>query len=265
MVTSAQLQKLQHKILSWYKQNKRDLPWRRTTDPYTILVSEVMLQQTQVDRVIPYYQRFMMTFPHFTALAAADKTTLLKLWSGLGYNNRVLRLQKLAQVLVKDFEGKLPRTEEALIQLPGIGPYTARALLAFAFNQEVAVVDTNIRRVLIHELRLKEDISIKDLEKIAFSAIPLRKSRIWHNALMDYGSLEKTARKTGIKPLSKQGPFIGSDRWLRGQIVKEILAKKKVTFLQIKKRFDHPRTSEVIAKMEKEGIIFNENKVLRLQ
>ena len=265
MVTQEQIAHFQNKVLTWYKAHERYLPWRKTTDPYPILVSEIMLQQTQVDRVIPYYHRFLKTFPDFKTLAAANKHTLLSHWSGLGYNNRVLRLQQLAQRILTDCKGVFPRTEEELIELPGIGPYTARAVLAFAFNKEVAVIDTNIRRVLIHELKLKEDVSMKELEGIALAAVPKGKSRIWHNALMDYGAMEKTARKTGIKPLSKQGHFLGSDRWLRGQIVKTLLAQKEVSLLQFKKMFEHPRFEIVIKKLETEGIILIDHKVVKLQ
>lgn len=243
---------MQEKILEWYSKNKRDLPWRRTKDPYAILVSEVMLQQTQVDRVISKYLAWMEAFPTLNALATADKRKVLLLWSGLGYNNRALRLQKLAQTL-KD--GELPKTEEELLKLPGIGPYTARAILAFAFNKEVAVIDTNIRRVLIHELGLSEDISLKELEKIALDLVPKGKSCIWHNALMDYGAMEKTARKTGVKSLSKQSKFEGSERQVRGRILKKLLSEKKVSIEELREMFFHENFDVILEGMRKEGIL----------
>jgi len=245
----------QQKILSWYKKNKRDLPWRKTTDPYKILVSEVMLQQTQVDRVIRYYERFLEHYPDIHSLANADKITLLKLWSGLGYNNRVLRLQKLSQKLVEEKKTSLPPEEEALISLPGIGPYTAHAVLAFAFNKAVPVMDTNIRRVLIHEFKLKEDISMEDLKQLAMSCIPAKKSCIWHNALMDYGATFLTARKTGIKPLSKQSKFEGSTRQIRGYIVKCLLKEKKVSISSLQKKFNQQQAENVLSKLVKEGLV----------
>jgi len=252
MVSERKVRQFQEKILCWYKINKRDLPWRKTKDPYKILVSEIMLQQTQVDRVIDYYKRFLKELPNLKALAKADKRTLLELWSGLGYNNRVLRLQKLAQALHKR---KIPNKEEELISLPGIGPYTAHAVMAFAFNKEVPVMDTNIRRVLIHELKLHQDISIQGLKNIALAVIPKGKSCIWHNALMDYGATVLTARKTGIKPLSKQSKFEGSDRQVRGTIVKLLLKEKKLSIAKLKKEFDEEKVSRVLNKMEKEEII----------
>lgn len=215
----------QHKVLDWFETNKRDLPWRKTKDPYAILLSEVMLQQTQVERVIPYYERWLKKWPDFKGLANAEQRDVLRHWSGLGYNNRAIRLHKLA----KQLRGKeLVYEEEKLLNLPGIGPYTARAILAFAHNESVPVIDTNIRRVLIHELGLPQTITNRDLERIAYKCIPEGKSRLWHNALMDYGALEQTARKTGIKAFSKQGKFEGSLRQCRGKIVKYLLEHKSL-------------------------------------
>lgn len=252
--------KLQQKILIWYKKNKRSLPWRKTTDPYKILVSEVMLQQTQVDRVISYHKRWLKKYPDFAALAKSDNRELLKLWSGLGYNNRALRLKKLALEVAEKYNGTLPKDEESLRSLPGIGPYTAHAVMAFAYNKEVPVMDTNIRRVLIHELTLKEDISKDALQNIALELVPKGKSRIWHNALMDYGAMEKTARATGISPLSKQSRFEGSDRWIRGHIVKGLIAHKKLSLKTFQKIFNKKQFNKVLHKLEKEGMITINNK-----
>ena len=253
-----QKKKIQQKILSWYAKNKRDLPWRKTTDPYAILVSEIMLQQTQVDRVIPYYHRFLQRFPTIKKLAAADNKTLLQHWSGLGFNSRALRLKMLAQHVIDHFDGVVPDQEEELRSLPGIGPYTSRAIMAFAFNKTVPVVDTNIRRVLIYELGLSEDISLKELEPIALSAIPKGKSRMWHNALMDYGALHKTSRVTGIKPLSKQSTFKGSEREIRGKIVKHFLKHDKETLIKLKILFPHAHFKDIADKMIEDGIIKKE-------
>ncbi len=255
MVSPKERRELQKKVLSWYDQNKRDLPWRKTLDPYAILVSEVMLQQTQVDRVVPFYERWLKEFPGFQDLAKADKVKLLGLWSGLGYNSRALRLQKLAQVVVGRYSGKLPKSEEELLSLPGIGPYTAAAILAFAFNKEAHVIDTNIRRVLIHELHLKEDIATEDLKKIAFELIPKGKSRVWHNAMMDYGALEKTARKTGVMSLSKQPKFDGSERKVRGEIVRYLLKVKEASVADVQERYAHKNFEKILDKMEKDGLI----------
>ncbi|MFH1409037.1 MAG: Fe-S cluster assembly protein HesB [Nanoarchaeota archaeon] len=245
----------QAKILRWYSLHKRDLPWRKTKDPYAILVSEIMLQQTQVDRVIPYHHRFLKRFPDFGTLSLAKPATVLTYWSGLGYNRRAIMLHRLAKAVVNEHHGELPKTFDQLVSLPGIGPYTACAVLAFAHNQPVPVIDTNIRRVLIHELELDPDISMKELEKIAIKAIPKGKSRVWHNALMDYGAMVMTAKKTGIRPVSAQPSFKGSDREVRGYIIRELVKGKTVSSHWVQKAFPDKDVLPIIVKMEKEGII----------
>src|SRR5947209_3644935 len=135
-------------ILDWYDMHRRDLPWRGDPDPYHVLVSDVMLQQTQVDRVIPKYLAFLARFPTLQTLASASTADVLRAWQGLGYNRRALNLKRTAEAVVREHSGKLPRTVEELEKLPGIGRYTARAVACFAFGVQVAVVDTNVRRVL---------------------------------------------------------------------------------------------------------------------
>ncbi|MFW6231283.1 MAG: Fe-S cluster assembly protein HesB [Nanoarchaeota archaeon] len=245
----------QEMILTWYEEHGRDLPWRKTTDPYSILVSETMLQQTQVDRVIPKYNKWLEVFPTTQALADAEKTDVMELWMGLGYNSRALRLQQAAAIIAKN---GFPQTEKGLTALPGVGPYTARAVLAFAFNKDVPVLDTNIRRIYIHELRLPEGISQKELELIAQENIPKGQSRIWHNALMDYGALVLTARKTGIKPLKKQSRFRGSTRETRAKILRYLLKEKKESYASLKMAFPHEKFDAILEKMEKEELIIDE-------
>jgi A/G-specific adenine glycosylase len=222
----ARLRALRAKILSWYAANGRDLPWRRTTDPYAILVSEIMLQQTQVSRVLPKYEAFLTRFPSLEALAAAPLTDVLALWQGLGYNSRSVRLQRCAQATVAAAGGEaacLPDGVEALRRLPGIGPYTARAVLIFAHNADLAAVDANVRRVLTHELGLPQDIRPTKLEAVADAALPPGRSRDWHNALMDYGAAVLTSRVTGIAPLTHQTRFQGSHRMYRARVVRLLL------------------------------------------
>jgi len=154
-----------------------------------------------------------------------------------------------------------PQTYEELIALPGIGDYTANAVLAFAYNKEVPVLDTNIRRVLIHELILKETTSEEELKKIAQKCIPKGKSCMWHNALMDYGAMEKTARKTGIASLSKQGKFEGSDREVRGWIIRQLTQKKKLTTHIIEKAFPNKDIKKIIEKMVNNQLIRKEKKL----
>ncbi len=258
------VKQVQQKILDWYKKNKRELPWRNTTDPYQILISEVMLQQTQVDRVIPYYLRFLKKYPKIQDLAKSEKKGLLSLWSGLGYNSRALRLKTFAEVIVHK-GSSFPETYEELIDSPGIGPYTANAILAFAYNKEVPVIDTNIRRVLIHELNLDENISSKKLEKIAMQMVPKGKSRIWHNAIMDYGALYVTAKKTGIGPISKQSMFKGSTRSIRGKILRHLLQNKSESISALKKLYPHQEFDVIINKMLKERLIIKQEEKIFLE
>jgi A/G-specific adenine glycosylase len=227
----------QHKILTYYEQHGRDLPWRKTTDRYAIMVSEIMLQQTQVDRVIPKYEEWLKAFKSPSALATAPLARVLELWSGLGYNSRAKRLQDACKIITEQYDGVVPDNHEELIKLPGIGPYTARSILIFADNQDLATVDTNIRRILIHELKLQENISDKELFKIAEEQLPKGRSRDWHNALMDYGATLLTARKSGIKPKAKQSPFKESRRYYRGQIIKHLTKNDALTPAQTKKLF----------------------------
>jgi A/G-specific adenine glycosylase len=142
------LGRIQHGLLAWFKENARELPWRRTRDPYAILVSEVMLQQTQVDRVLPYYTRFLERFPTVEDLAAAPTSDVIRIWSGLGYNRRAVNLQRAARTVVEELDGSFPDDPAELKKLPGIGAYTAGAIAAFAHERDVAFLDTNMRRVI---------------------------------------------------------------------------------------------------------------------
>jgi len=228
-VDSRLLALTQDRILTWYGANARDLPWRRSTDPYAILVSETMLQQTQVPRVAQRYVVWMARFPDLETLTAAPLADALACWQGLGYNTRARRLREAAMLAVSaspaDRPAALPRTLEGLLALPGVGPYTARAVLVFAHNQDVAAVDINVRRVLTHELALPPDLDDAQLQAIANAAVPPGRSRDWHNALMDYGSLVLTAAATGIAPHRRQGAFEGSRRQRRAALLRTLLER----------------------------------------
>ena len=223
-IARATVAELQRRILGWYAVNARDLPWRHTTDPYAILVSEIMLQQTQVARVIPRFAEFLAAYPRLEDLAVAPLDDVLRLWRGLGYNNRARRLRDCAAAAASGGgPAGLPRSFEGLRQLPGIGRYTARAVLVFAYNDDVAAVDANVRRVLVHELGLPADLGDRGLQTVAETVLPHGRSRDWHNALMDYGALVLTARATGIAPRTRQGAFVGSRRWYRSRLLQALL------------------------------------------
>src|SRR3989344_6034503 len=144
------IKKFQKTVWDFYKKNKRNFPWRKTTDPYKILVSEIMLQQTQADRVVRYYEKWLKRFPDFKSLAGAQFSEIYPFWQGLGYNRRGFALKKCAQKAVEEFGGKLPADVTLLETFPGIGPYTARAVSIFSYNTPIACIETNIRRVFIH-------------------------------------------------------------------------------------------------------------------
>ena len=226
-VHAATVAALQERLLGWYAAEGRDLPWRRTRDPYAILVSEVMLQQTQVPRVVPKLAAFLAAYPRLEDLAGAPLDEVLRLWKGLGYNNRARRLRDCAAAVVTAASAgdraELPRSLEGLRELPGIGPYTARAVLIFAHNDDLAAVDANVRRVLTHELSLPADLGDNELQMVAEAVLPRGRSRAWHNALMDYGALVLTERATGLAPRTRQGTFVGSRRWYRSRLLQALL------------------------------------------
>jgi A/G-specific adenine glycosylase len=224
-----------------------------------------MLQQTQVDRVIPKFHAFMQRLPTMHALAEVDKVSLLTLWSGLGFNARALRLQRCAQVLVAQYGWVLPKDREILRSLPGIGPYASASLLAFTYNIEAPVIDTNIRRVLLHELVIAEPTSQAEREALALACIPKGKSNDRHNALMDYGSQVATAKGTGIKPLSKQSTFSWSVRQARGQILKSLLAHGHLSQKELLSLVPHEHLERALGTLMKEGVIVVEKRKYRVK
>ncbi|MDQ3694993.1 MAG: A/G-specific adenine glycosylase [Chloroflexota bacterium] len=235
-------------LLAWFAANRRDLPWRRTRDPYRILVAEVMLQQTQVDRVVPYYNAFLKRFPTMASLAAAPTSVVIKLWAGLGYNRRAVNLQRTARFVIDELDGVFPQDATLLLRLPGIGPYTAGAIACFAFEQDVAFLDTNMRRT-VHRLFFGVDIPVltateRELLEFAASIVPVGAGWEWNQALIEFGALQCTARRPAcvicpvqaeckafpeiqsviaLLPIGSrrkvEAPFGGSNRYYRGRVV----------------------------------------------
>src|SRR5579871_3718068 len=175
---------VQTALLAWYAGQARDLPWRRTRDPYAILVAEVMLQQTQVDRVIPKWHAWLERFPSLADLARASRADAIRAWQGLGYNRRAVRLHAIAMQTVNEFGGELPRSVDGLLRLAGVGRYTAGAVACFAYEQPVAMVDTNVRRVLSRVF----GVAPAQVEAMAQSVIPSDSAWAWGQALMDLGA-----------------------------------------------------------------------------
>jgi len=216
-------------VVAYYRREGRHaLPWRKTHDPYKILVSEIMLQQTQVDRVIPYFTRWMKKFPTPQKLAKASLAEVLTEWSGLGYNRRAKLLRECAKVIVEHYGGAVPRDRDALVTLPGIGPYTAGAIRAFAFDEKEVFIETNIRAALIHHFfptsKKVDDKKLLPLLSECLTQVP--SAREWYSALMDYGSYLK---KTNPNPSrrsrhhTRQSRFEGSLRQFRGIILRRLL------------------------------------------
>lgn len=247
------LRDLQQRLLTWYRTHQRDLPWRRTRDPYRVLVSEVMLQQTQVERVIPKYHEFLDCFPTIEALAAAPTAEVIRIWSGLGYNRRAVNLQRTAQVVVEEYGGVMPREVDELMRLPGIGRYTAGAVACFAYEQDVGFCDTNIRRVL-HRLCFGPEVpeplaTDRELEALADRLVPAGEGYDWNQGIMEFGAIHCTSRKPAcvVCPLQRhcraypgilsalaaapqrdgrrrEEPFIGSSRYYRGRVIEALRA-----------------------------------------
>ncbi len=184
---------IQTKLLRWFKQNGRDLPWRKTKDPYAIWVSEIMLQQTQVATVLLYYEKFLKTFPTIQALAQANLSKVLKVWEGLGYYSRARHLHKASQIVENDWNGKIPNNLKDLLNLPGIGRSTAGAILSIAYNKEAPILDGNVKRVLSRLFAVSEDLkkseTIRSLWQLSESLLPKGKASLFNQALMDLGAM----------------------------------------------------------------------------
>ncbi len=191
--------RFQRRLLSWYTRCQRDLPWRKTTDPYKILVSEIMLQQTQVDRVIPKYREFLRKYPTLDDLARARPQQVKRLWYPLGYNYRPLRLRNIAREAVAQYDGKLPDTLDGLMALDGVGRYTAGAVMSFAYRKDAPILDTNVERLLARLFGIRGDTKRSPVRnrlwQLAADVIPRGKAYIFNQALMDFGALVCTARK----------------------------------------------------------------------
>ncbi len=248
-------------IMDWYKRyGRHDLPWRLTHDPYAILVSELMLQQTQVSRVVPKYQTFLARFPNLASLAAATLSEVLTLWQGLGYNRRARYLFELSQRTTY-----LPQTEAELQQLPGIGSYTAAAICAFAYNQPVTLIETNIRSVfLYHFFAGQTQVTDKEILPCISEYLHRQRPREWYWALMDYGAYLKTVLPNPSrlsKHHIKQSKFAGSLRQVRGQILKLLLQAQHMSADDLKTQIktDENKVEQALLSLVKDKLIAIEN------
>jgi A/G-specific adenine glycosylase len=287
---------LQKRVLEWYaRHGRKHLPWRVVRDPYYTLVSEFMLQQTQVDRVVPKFEAFLARFPDVRALASASAGEVLRLWQGLGYNSRALRLYALARNVVERFGGTIPRNEEELGSLPGVGPYTVAAIRAFAYDEDDAPLDTNIRRIIhraLFGIEYPPRATQRELDVRARELVPRGSAHDWNSALMDLGATICTARapKCLLCPLrtlcaaapidaasldalrsrsaNKNGtsiPFEQTTRYARGRIVdrlRELPPGKRISLLDLYDDLAQtlPRRSinevrSLVAALERDGLV----------
>lgn len=271
-VSSSQIASFQHLIFTWWEKNKRDLPWRHTRDPYHIHVSEVMLQQTQVSRVLPKYHEFLHEFPSVRVLASASTGDVLRTWKGMGYNRRGLYLKKAAELVMNEHKGFYPDHEKTLLQLPGLGKYTARAILVFAYGRQLAFVDTNIRQIIEHYFGDGHALSIKEVAQLADTLLPSGRAWDWHQALMDYGSMELgKLQGSSIPPTKKKLsiPFIETNRFIRGRImdlVREKSWNEKELLEKVEKIYDKPqdRVFYNLNNLLKEGLLVKNEMFIQL-
>lgn len=233
LYTKDRMDTIEFQEIIWQKGNElfRPMPWREDTRPYYVLVSEIMLQQTQVDRVILKFEAFIARFPSFEVLAEATLGDVLTMWSGLGYNRRAKFLHEAARMLVGEFSGKFPESIEELIKLPGIGINTAGAIMTYSFNRPVVFIETNVRTVYFYHFFSNEaSVTDKQLKEIVENTLDREHPREWYWALMDYGSYLKrqgAGMNSVSKHYKKQAPLKGSLREIRGQILKELTQKDK--------------------------------------
>jgi A/G-specific adenine glycosylase len=263
------IKKFKKDILSFYKKQKRDFAWRQTTNPYNILVSEIMLQQTQTTRVVKKYDEFLSRFPTLATLAEAQLKDVLVLWQGLGYNRRARFLYEGAKVIMEKYGGKFPQTYKELIELPGIGQSTTGAIMNFSFNIPTPFIETNIRTVFIHHFfshkprkaSTQQKVSDKELLELIEQTIDRKNPRDWFYALYDYGTYLKSMLDTDPAKKSagykKQSTFRGSFRQKRAQVLRYILKTSTTTVDEISRHFvfDAPMTNEVISSLMKDKLV----------
>jgi A/G-specific adenine glycosylase len=273
----AALANLRRSLMDWYRPRRRAYPWRVLPDPYGVLVSEVMLQQTQASRVVPAFERFLARFPSIAALARAPRSDVVRAWSGLGYNRRAVALSDAARAVVRDHDGLIPRTPTELVSLPGVGPYTAAAVASLAFGEPVAAVDTNVRRVVARALLGVdgEEAPVVDVRDAAESWLDPSDPGAFNQALMDLGrevcrrlprceacplSSGCRFRRAGRPIAMKRRPqpaFDGSSRQLRGRVVEALRSRPSASLADLTRDTGAAlaRVSQVVRALASEGMI----------
>ncbi len=267
-----QINRFQQRIWDYYREYGRPFPWRDTDNPYEILVSELMLQQTQTERVLKKYQPFLDRFPTFEALSQAPLSQVLQLWQGLGYNRRALGLKRIAELVHTEYGGKLPDDPETLISFPMIGPATAGSLQAFIFGKPAAFIETNIRRVVLYFFfENEEKVKDGDVLSVVEQVLDYRDPRHWYYALMDYGvylkySVPNPNRRSAH--YHRQAPFENSNRQIRGALLRLITAEGPLTKAQLTRalnEYDYKRVDSCLIELEREGFIAADKAVYRIK
>lgn len=251
-------------IYGYFRKHGRNFPWRETDDPYHILVSEIMLQQTQTGRVAEKFVEFINAFPTVRALAAAPLRDVMAVWQGMGYNRRARYLHELAVRLVGSHGGAVPDSPEELSKLPGIGRATAASICAFAFNRPVVFIETNIRAVFIHFFFPEgAAVSDRDILPLAEAALDRKHPHRWYSALMDYGAMLKKRHPNPSRKSAhhkKQKPFAGSRRELRGDALRAILSNSGITLKRLSSMIGRPEgeVASVVEELAREGLVRKE-------
>ncbi len=256
-------------IYEYYKNHKRKFPFRENITPYNVLVSEIMLQQTQTGRVSEKFLKFIAKFPDFLSLSKASLEQILKEWKGLGYNRRAIALKKIAEIVINDYNGKLPESIEELKLFPQIGHNTASSILTFAFNKPMVFIETNIRRVYIYFFfPNRSKVNDKEIMSIVKKTVDKNNPRKWYYALMDYGVMLKKIHPELNKRSAhyrKQAPFKGSSRQIRGELLEMLIKNRTIGLSKIQKLFkvnDRKRIKNILNQLQKEGFIeIKENSV----
>jgi A/G-specific adenine glycosylase len=248
-------------IYAYFKNKRRDFPFRKEITPYNVLVSEIMLQQTQTGRVAEKYLEFKGEFPDFLSLSNASNEKLLKVWQGMGYNRRALALKQIAKIVINEYSSKLPDSVDILKTFPQIGHNTASSIVAFAYNKPSIFIETNIRRVYIYYFfPKKKNINDKDILPIVENTVDNDNPREWYYALMDYGVMLKKTHPELNKRSShyrKQSPFKGSNREIRGKILKILTSESEIleSTLSKKLQLNLDKMRSILQQLEKEGFI----------
>lgn len=260
-LTASETRNFRALVYRHYATHGRLFPWRKESDPYRIMVSEVMLQQTQAPRVVKKYNAFIECFPTLQSLTRAPLSVVLKAWQGLGYNRRAKLLREAAQTIVREHRGLVPQEPKLLQKLPGIGPYTAAAIAVFAFNKKAVLIETNIRSVYLHHFFAeKKNVDDRKLAPLVEQTLDAANPREWYCALMDYGNrLKKIHENPGRRSAHhvKQSPFAGSNRELRGRILHLLLEKPNQNARAVARALGESRTSvqKNLAQMRREGLL----------